>query len=139
MTTDLNAATERLRRVHQGESVESVYGEPYTTETQEHHYDHPYHVDLRLCLGQFLAEHPADDGEAITEEWLASVGCKKEDHPHKWTFNREDALPVGLWSVADGWKAMLIHTEYAAACIVRGLKTRGDFRQLSAAVFQGSK
>jgi hypothetical protein len=81
MTNELQAATERLRRVHQGESVEAVYGDSYTTETQEHHYDHPYHIDLRLCLGQFLAEHPADDGEAITEEWLRSVGFEEYIEP----------------------------------------------------------
>lgn len=75
----------------------------------------------------WLMEH---DQKPIEKKWLQSLGAKVEDHPDKVTFDRQDALPVGLWSVDDGWKAMLIHHPNAATQIVRGLKTRGDVRRL---------
>lgn len=78
------------------------------------------------------AAEAADSDLPIDEDWLRSVGAKKHEwHPDKWTFYRDDAMPVGLWIVDDGWKAMLIHTESAASCMVRGLKTRGDVHQLA--------
>lgn len=81
-----------------------------------------------------LAEHPADDDDTGVIPWLKSVGIVKTDHPSKWTAHREDALSIGLWFVEDGWKAMLLHSENAASCIVRGLKTRGDLRRLCRAL-----
>ena len=51
-----------------------------------------------------------------------------------WIACRDDALPIGLWSVHDGFKAMLVHHPNAATCMVRGLKTRGDVRRLCAAL-----
>lgn len=78
----------------------------------------------------YLAEHPVDDDEPVTKDWLMSCGGIREDHPQKVSFNRHDALSVGLWIVVDGWKAMLLHSASAASCIVRGLTTRGQVRIL---------
>jgi hypothetical protein len=36
-------------------------------------------------------------------------------------FYRDDALPIGLWSVDDGWKAMLIHGPHSASALARGV------------------
>jgi hypothetical protein len=79
----------------------------------------------------YLDEHPADDGEAVTEEWLLAVGFQKHEwHPSKVTFVRADALDIGLWNVDDGWKAMVLMSEHSASCIRRGLRTRGEVRRL---------
>lgn len=91
--------------------------------------------DLTVVANAYVEEHPADSETPIDDEWLRSVkGRKHEWHPDKWEFYRDDALPVGLWRVDDGWKAMLIYAEHAASCIRRGLKTRGDFRKLASAL-----
>lgn len=90
--------------------------------------------DREKLADAYLAEHLPDSELALDEPWLRSVGGKREEHPAKVTFSREDALPVGLWDVDDGWKAMLIHAPHAASCIVRGLKTRGQFRRLASAL-----
>lgn len=91
-------------------------------------------VVLDAYLSLTATPEPArlDDGDvAVDEAWLKSVGCIREDSPPiKWTFRREDALDIGFWCVDDGWKAMLIHHESAASCMVRGLKTRGQVRKL---------
>lgn len=63
-----------------------------------------------------------------------SPKASKDEHPAKLTFYRDDALPVGLWNVDDGWKAMLIETQHMATCIVRRLHTRGELRRLATAL-----
>lgn len=80
---------------------------------------------------EWAAEHPADENEPIDHQWLRSIGARKDDHPQKWTFERDDNLPIGLWHVDDGWKAVLILAPNASATIVRGIKTRGQLRKLA--------
>lgn len=76
-------------------------------------------------------QEAVDDGEAATESWLKKIGGVRDDRvTASLTFHREDAMSIGFWLVDDGWKAMLIHHEHAASCIVRGLKTRGEIRRL---------
>jgi hypothetical protein len=87
--------------------------------------------DMWTLARAYLALH---DPTPLDEAWLKAVGAKDDDHPAKVHFERDDALPIGLWHVLDGWKAMLIHAPHAATCIVRGLTTRGQFRQLAAAL-----
>ena len=83
----------------------------------------------------WLAEHPADDAEPITPRWLVEIGGVRNDHPQKTTFNPAgDGIPIGLWEVNDGWKAMLLIVEHHACTIVRGLQTRGSVRRLAAAL-----
>ena len=94
-------------------------------------------VDLRqvrIVCDAYLREHPADSDEPLTKEWLRSVGGSQDAHPAKITFYRDDAMPIGLWLVDDGWKAMLIHKQDWSSTIVRGRKTRGDLRRLSVAL-----
>lgn len=91
-------------------------------------------ADAAEICRAYVAERPADDDEPLEKSWLFSVGGEKDyyEHPDKVHFSRHDALAIGFWSADDGWKAMLIHHENAASCIVRGLKTRGEFRRLCA-------
>lgn len=90
--------------------------------------------DRALCAAALLRLVSEDDGEAIDKPWLLEIGGKAEDNRLKVIFERDDNLPIGLWDVDDGWKAMLIIAEYHAVQVVRGLKTRGDLRRLAAAL-----
>lgn len=74
------------------------------------------------------------DQTPVDEAWLRSVGFVKDEHPSKWTIYRDERLPVGLWKVDDGWKAMLIHSDNAASCLVRQQNTRGQLRTLCRAL-----
>lgn len=60
MSDELRAA-DRLRKFNSGDM--SVY------ET-----DYGLHADRAVLADAYLVEHPADDGEPVTEEWLRSVG-----------------------------------------------------------------
>lgn len=82
----------------------------------------------------YLSEHPADDEEPFDKAYLVSLGGNNDWHPQKVTFKRPDCLDIGLWLVDDGWKVMLMHTEHAASCIVRGITTRRQFRDLARAL-----
>jgi hypothetical protein len=86
--------------------------------------------DLMTAAALALAEHPADEDVPVDEQWLSRVGFGREEHPSAWTIQRADAMPLGLWHVDDGWKAMLIHHPFAASCIVRQVNTRGAVRRL---------
>lgn len=125
MTDEQRAAVERLRKDDYGKSEDFDYTDAGWMKRC---------CDEATVSDLYLAEHPADDGDDATPAWLAAVGASRDDIPAKWTFRRDDAMPIGLWHVDDGWKAMLIHHENAATCIVRGLKTRGDVRRLCSAL-----
>lgn len=120
MADEQAAAVERLRNKN--------------TQGWQYRFGPPVVDDLRVVADLYLAEHRADDCESVTEDWLRSVGAVHDEHPIKWTFQRKDAMDIGLWHVYDGWKAMLLHTEHWSSCIVRGIKTRGDVRRLCAAL-----
>ena len=127
--SDVNAAAERWRLDNKAEEHKEYARSPYKG-----------NFDLRLEDAYLLAEaylalHPADDGEAIDEAWLRSMGFTKHEwHHQKWTFYRSTGMPIGLWHVEDGWKAMLIHSEAHASCLVRAMTTRGQLRRLLAAI-----
>lgn len=121
--SDTTKAAERLRA--------DAYDHEAEREFFEQNNCTRYEADCKILARAYLAEH---DETPLTKEWLRSVGGKRNDHPHKIKFEREDDMPIGLWHVDDGWKATLLHSEHAASCIVRGLKTHGDWRRLAAAL-----
>jgi hypothetical protein len=122
---DVQAAAERIRRFKAGkDAMADIWPEFDNTDLGRR-------IDYATLARAYLALH---DPTPIDETWLKAVGAKDDDHPAKVHFERDDALPIGLWHVLDGWKAMLIHAPHAATCIVRGLTTRGQFRQLAAAL-----
>lgn len=80
---------------------------------------------------QYTIEHPADDAEPVTEDWLRSVGWSLKsvfrEMYHEPTMLRW-AMPVlqadmGVWSIGE----MREQLRYAP-------KTRGDVRRLCAAL-----
>ncbi len=125
ISQDVRDAAERLR------TPWTIHGRKIS-EIENH--TNQWFEDAKTITDAYLSEHPADDEQVIDETWLKGAGFVKEDHPQKWRVTREDALPLGLWSVDDGWKAMLIHTAHASSCIVRGLTTRSDVRRLCTAL-----
>jgi len=118
---NIHAAAERMRGVKSGGLIKTVY-KAFLPEP------HLQHLNDTITLADFALG--LLDSEPVDEAWLRSEGWEKQDHPVKWNWYRDDALPIGLWHVDDGWKAMLIHHEHAATCLVRGLKTRGAVRAL---------
>ncbi len=88
-----------------------------------------YHAERLKTTRDAIATFEADRAERallVDGAWLSGLGAAQEDHPNKWLFDRRDALPIGLWIVDDGWKAMLVISVSCQSCIVRGLKTRGE-------------
>lgn len=120
MSDELRAAAERMRKKWPSN----------VADVQKWDLPYRYIDDLERLADAYLAEHPADDGEPIDHSWLVSIGGIAERNPDKITFHREDALPIGLWRVDDGWKAMFLFAEESAACIARGLSTRGGVRRM---------
>lgn len=53
-------------------------------------------ADRNTLVLAWLREHPADDGEAVTAEWLKSVGFLNEDkdEPTFWTVTFADLNPA---------------------------------------------
>lgn len=92
-----------------------------------------FHGDRMLATTEAIAAYQAEQTERellVDGAWLSGLGAAQEDHPSKWLFDRRDALPIGLWIVDDGWKAMLVISVSCQSCIVRGLKTRGEVLDL---------
>lgn len=101
MIDELQAAAERLRFME----YDSLSGfTPLNTQ---------YMKDLEMIRAIYLAEHPADDGDAVTLDWLRHIGfelfstCEQETfyalgklefhpkHSCKWQYGtKKAALPV---------------------------------------------
>ena len=90
------------------------------------------HVEDDTAAGRlakaYLADHPADDDEPVTEEWLCSVGAKKDDVSVFFP-SPIQGVPAIEFSKEQAW---LTNEDYAGVEIK--LKTRGDVRRLCAAL-----
>ncbi len=75
MTPELRAAAERLRRHHDGCSPAFLESCPYAhQEDGEWFHDHSkIYEDRGLVVDAFLAEHPPDEDEPVTDDWIRSV------------------------------------------------------------------
>lgn len=111
---ELRAAVER---VHKGAKNPLYYAFPLQPHGQAK-------ADAVLIVDAYLAEHPADDAEAVTEDWFAAVG-----------------IPRGCFDpVCYGWlygeKAYTLSVNRAPRGSVSGVEvyTRGDVRRLLAAL-----
>ena len=89
--------------------------------------------DATLLASLYLAEHPADDGEDVTEEWLESVG---------WRRNRGymDSPQIGDSCFQLTWcslgQSMLLECDDndQPDVTLPHIKTRGDVRRLCEAL-----
>ena len=66
MDTETKAALDRLRSEGQGENVYPSWFPDYDMEVRK---------DVRTLADAYLAEHPPDDDEPVTKEWLAAKGA----------------------------------------------------------------
>ncbi len=92
---------------------------------------------------RWLTEHPADDGEAIKEDWLRSVGAKKVDL--SWRNDQFSThLPAfvfgdgrfGVWGHEAAWSMYLLNADGfdGQEEDITALRTRRDLRRLATAL-----
>jgi hypothetical protein len=111
--TDIQSAAERLRRHMADPNHRDTY----------HGKESTLVGDWATLARAYLAEHPADDGEAITEDWLRAVGFK--------------SMPseVGLWLDKTVGVDLRSDTPGCVVCNARPrIATRGDLRRLAEAL-----
>lgn len=94
----------------------------------------PSNDDSRERMREAIFKKFAGDSGSVDEDFLSAIGGIQEDNPIKFTFHRPDALPIGLWKVSDGWKAVVVYAEFGAMDLVRQVNTRGEFRRLAASL-----
>lgn len=113
------AAIDRLRKLREG--TENPY------EAIGHSW---YEIDHRSLAGAYFAEHPADDAEPVTDDWLKSVGFTIRGQCYG-----ELACPPGetRWSLElDQFGALPVASNehpFRNYC-----KTRGEIRRLCSAL-----
>lgn len=123
--SDAREAAERLRKYEAAMQTERGH-DPY------HGTDNSWINDNKLLADAYRREL---DPTPVDSQWLESIGFAKDPwHDFKWFFDREAGMPIGLWKVDDGWKAMLLHSDHAASCLVRQQNTRGAVRTLCRAL-----
>lgn len=129
MKEDVKQAAERLRRIYAGEEYFDVYGvRPTGFGNQQR--------DEAAVIAGFLAAFPADEGEAIDEQWIKSLGWTnesslKKDFP-RWrssTSDRGGPTVCIVWEPMMGCDAWSLDGE-----LIPPLRHRGDLRKLAAAL-----
>ena len=120
---DVREAAERLRRIQRGDRVLEVYENRYMPIEEQ------YRVDLETV---YDAEHPADDGEPVTKDWLGSVGFALSfDKPFT-------SLGDGFYLVVTAFGRAAIEKRDSLSRLrevrLRDCKTRGDVRRLCKAL-----
>lgn len=114
----LKLAVERLRRITIGELVEDVY----KTNPSE------YRMDQGVIVKAYLAEHPADDDEPVTAEWLVCVS-QKHIKLEFFVIGKTEELNVYVCASCD---ATSFYADIVQDCdsVSIPLRTRGDLRRL---------
>ena len=127
MTPEQKAALDRLLR-HEAITGMDFRESPYFVEGRG--VDESLRLpDVRIAMLLCLAEHPADDDEPVTEEWLRSVGfcdteymSSLENGPLEYVLEEEVYFPENwILNGGDPPESMSI-------------KTRGDVRRLCRAL-----
>jgi hypothetical protein len=141
MSDSLQPALDRLRNaVASGINYSEIYGYG------------PEH-ELAVLASAYLIEHPEDDGETVTREWLTSVGFtaydENERDPSKWLYfispkSKESKgrsgpivhLRIDPLYGCDGWSIVEAGDEHTGLDSVQipSCETRGDVRRLCAAL-----
>jgi hypothetical protein len=89
--------------------------------------------DARLIAEAWIAEHPADDDEPITEEWLEQLAFTHND---SWYFrspaqtSMQADVTLIRWS--GGWSVKV--SDRFTSVLTANVKTRGDLRLLAKAL-----
>ena len=134
--TEIREAAERIRRQqydqHGGEFLIGPNGEKWSRS-----------MDGHTVANAYLAEHPTDDEEPVTESWLESCGgnvCHGcEDEPGSVEFGKSRTLSLVLSQYDDMefWRVFLEHPSSKAFAMhdqLPDVNTRGNVRRLCAAL-----
>lgn len=139
---DVMAAADRLRQVRQAESeVRDLFLATHAVYGPSHQREHSPADDERAIIDTYLAEHPADDGEAVDEAWLRSIGfwhrgdeLVSPPHPDR----KDRRTPWRLIYYREPRPAYLqtwgLSFPGCEAGLGYNLPTRGDVRRLLAAL-----
>jgi len=86
--------------------------------------------DVEAVIAAYLAEHPADEDEAITEEWLRSVGFVKDWMKNQIQFLEYEngSSTVRVHGEVDGTEEWLVGMERVPHDLMPN--SRGEVRQL---------
>lgn len=140
MTPDeLRAAAERLRKVAENmkdPGDASPISRVYAWDTIPG--GPTYDGDRRAIIAAYLAEHPADDETPIDREWLARLGCKRDD----WGSGTTDftipsdgvQLDIRVWADEACGIDGIAYNQNDTGNVQVDVKTRGDVRRLCDAV-----
>ena len=147
MNNQLKAAAERVARVQSGKFDPcDVYCDPATKFGEHWSSGHraaassSYNLDCQELAEAFIAEHPADDDETLTDEWLSSVADKRTQWGGGEPFYFIDkGYYVGTMQIIKRKPEYRKTTLYfiaiddeEGAFIVSGVATRGKLRQACA-------
>lgn len=122
--SELQAAVERLRRVSGGEPKALVYRTD-TVPNVLHAYDE------HTLAQSYLAEHPEDESDPVTERWIQSIGFKEDDEPMQparslWHIGELMYRPHYFGDFMPRWQF--------GPSTVPNQNTRGDVRRLMSAL-----
>jgi hypothetical protein len=76
-TSDVREAARRLRRVYAGDAYTNVYRDQLRREGMDGSMAVAYSLadeDRQTLAAAWLEQHPADDDEPVTGDWLRSIG-----------------------------------------------------------------
>jgi hypothetical protein len=149
VSDELKAAIDRQRRYMGGENGYRVYFPEFVgrnhnwTDAEESEYVRRKRRDKEILALAYLAEHPADDDEPITADWLRSVGAKEVDL--SWRNDQFSThLPAyvfgngrfGVWGHEAAWSMYLLNADGfdGQEEHVTAVRTRGQLRRLCAAL-----
>ncbi len=129
MSDELKAAAERLRKHYACYSVcDSPYFLPEISMINMPLLD----CDEKDVSQAYLAEHPADDGEPITKEWLLSIGSAYHSVLHQFAIGKYGQIRILFWPRANRCEWFL---EVLKEMIeIPRQSTRGQFRRLLSAL-----
>ena len=116
----LKASIERARAMFGGAIICDVYRFDETTEELMQHFKR----DLEIVGRQYMAEHPTDDDEKLTPEWLESVGWYFDEAT---VMTHQDCNVYLSWDAGKPDKPWVVFVEVYELGKVR---TRGDVRRL---------
>lgn len=134
--SDVKAAAERLRRVQANRAAEDVcwLSRVYDPLWNKGHSNGSWQQDQDLIVTAYLAEHPADEDEPITEEWLRGVGFSICAHWGAMAIGDSDQIALewdyGKWLIRWRRPSDRLTTDIP----IPAPKTRSDLRLLCRAL-----
>jgi hypothetical protein len=126
MTEAIASVVKKLRRVlNYGELPSTVYDDA-PAKVQER-----YRNDCLFLAAHYLAEHPSDEAEPVTVEWLVSIGGQLLEHDSKCVWYR---VRFGDYLLYKHEHTVPAYCKFYGRVIELSSDTRGVFRRLCQAL-----